>query len=38
MKTNSAEGEDERVWVSFNEGFSNAVRKPITMNDLMEGF
>lgn len=27
-----------RIWVSFNEGFSNAVRKPITLADLMDGF
>lgn len=30
--------EEDRVWVSFNEGFSNAVRKPITLKELMEGF
>ncbi|KIW25955.1 uncharacterized protein PV07_09089 [Cladophialophora immunda] len=27
-----------RVWVSFHEGFSNAVRKPITLRDLLDGF
>lgn len=27
-----------RIWVSFNEGFSNAVRKPITLRELMDGF
>lgn len=27
-----------RVWVSFHEGFSNAVRRPITLQELMEGF
>ncbi|KAL9130538.1 MAG: hypothetical protein Q9217_001306 [Psora testacea] len=26
------------VWVSFHEGFSNAVRKPITLEELMRGF
>lgn len=26
-----------RIWVSFHEGFSNAVRKPITLRDLMDG-
>lgn len=26
---------DTRIWVSFSEGFSNAVRKPITMSDLL---
>lgn len=31
-------GEDEgRVWVSFHEGYSNAVRKPITMEELLRG-
>ena len=27
-----------RVWVSFHEGFSNAVRKPITLKELLETF
>jgi chromosome transmission fidelity protein 18 len=32
-------GKDEkRVWVSFHEGYSNAVRKPITLEELMESF
>lgn len=26
-----------RIWVSFHEGFSNAVRKPITIDELMRG-
>lgn len=30
--------EDGRVWVSFHEGFSNAVRKPITLKELMDSF
>ncbi|OCL02819.1 hypothetical protein AOQ84DRAFT_392683 [Glonium stellatum] len=30
----AAEG---RVWASFHEGFSNAVRKPITIEELMRG-
>ncbi|KAL9094254.1 MAG: hypothetical protein Q9165_003394 [Trypethelium subeluteriae] len=29
--------DEERVWVSFHEGFSNAVRKPITIEELMRG-
>jgi chromosome transmission fidelity protein 18 len=33
----SAGAEEGRVWVSFNEGFSNAVRKPITLRELMDG-
>ena len=28
----------ENVWVSYHEGFSNAVRKPITLEELMRGF
>ena len=32
-----AEDESGRVWVSFHEGFSNAVRKPITLAELMKG-
>lgn len=31
-------GGNNQVWVSFNEGFSNAVRKPITIEELMKGF
>ena len=36
----SARGNDDEktVWVSFHEGFSNAVRKPITLEELMRGF
>ena len=30
--------QDKKVWVSFHEGFSNAVRKPITLEELMRGF
>jgi chromosome transmission fidelity protein 18 len=26
-----------RVWVSFHEGFSNAVRKPVTLREIMSG-
>ena len=29
--------EPGRIWVSFHEGFSNAVRKPITLKELMDG-
>ena len=31
-------GEHGKVWVSFHEGFSNAVRKPITLEEMMRGF
>lgn len=30
--------DEGKVWVSFHEGFSNAVRKPITLEDLMKWF
>ncbi|KAF7569773.1 HolB, ATPase involved in DNA replication [Pyrenophora tritici-repentis] len=26
-----------RIWVSFHEGYSNAVRKPVTIDDIMRG-
>lgn len=28
---------EKKVWVSFHEGYSNAVRKPITMRELLAG-
>ncbi|RDL35753.1 p-loop containing nucleoside triphosphate hydrolase [Venustampulla echinocandica] len=28
---------DNKIWVSYHEGFSNAVRKPITIEELMRG-
>ncbi|KAK5112398.1 hypothetical protein LTR62_004361 [Meristemomyces frigidus] len=31
------EEEQGRVWVTFHEGFSNAVRKPIGLGELMRG-
>ncbi|KAL5114870.1 Chromosome transmission fidelity protein 18 [Pleosporales sp. CAS-2024a] len=30
-------GDEGRIWVSFHEGYSNAVRKPITMDELLRG-
>lgn len=30
-------GEEGRIWVTFHEGFSNAVRKPISLGELMRG-
>lgn len=30
--------EEGRIWVSFHEGFSNAVRKPITLKEFLDGF
>ena len=32
-----ATNDEGRVWVTFHEGFSNAVRKPITLKELMDG-
>ncbi|KAF2014129.1 hypothetical protein BU24DRAFT_370852 [Aaosphaeria arxii CBS 175.79] len=29
--------DEDRIWVTFHEGFSNAVRKPITIDDLFRG-
>jgi chromosome transmission fidelity protein 18 len=35
----SVDGKDGgRIWVSFHEGFSNAVRKPLTLTELLNGF
>ncbi|KAF2193185.1 hypothetical protein K469DRAFT_619803 [Zopfia rhizophila CBS 207.26] len=34
---NDVKGEEGRIWVSFHEGFSNAVRKPVTLDELMRG-
>lgn len=28
---------EARVWVSYHEGFSNAVRKPVTLREIMRG-
>ena len=36
VKVKKGKGEN-KVWVSYHEGFSNAVRKPITMEELMRG-
>ncbi|CAI6330543.1 unnamed protein product [Periconia digitata] len=33
----NASNDDNRIWVGFHEGFSNAVRKPITLDELMRG-
>ncbi|KAG9248451.1 hypothetical protein BJ878DRAFT_487904 [Calycina marina] len=44
IDSNANEGKGRRknskgskVWVSFHEGFSNAVRKPITIDELLRG-
>ena len=31
-------GNKGRTWVTYHEGFSNAVRKPISLKELMNGF
>ncbi|TAQ91079.1 hypothetical protein B7494_g652 [Chlorociboria aeruginascens] len=37
-KRRKKEGKDDnKVWVSFHEGYSNAVRKPITIDELLRG-
>lgn len=28
---------ETKVWVTFNEGMSNAVRKPLTLDELLRG-
>lgn len=30
--------DEPRVWVSFREGYSNAVRRPVTLRELLESF
>jgi chromosome transmission fidelity protein 18 len=36
-RAEKAADEEGRVWISFHEGFSNAVRKPVTIEELMRG-
>jgi chromosome transmission fidelity protein 18 len=31
----SGEEQEHKVWVTFHEGFSNAVRKPISLGELL---
>lgn len=37
MSSSNDKGEERKVWVSFHEGFSNAVRKPVALDELMRG-
>ncbi|WEW57128.1 Chromosome transmission fidelity protein 18 [Emydomyces testavorans] len=37
QKIDGQNGQETKVWVSFHEGFSNAVRKRITMRELLSG-
>lgn len=32
-----AENEPQKVWVTYHEGLNNAVRKPISLAELMRG-
>jgi chromosome transmission fidelity protein 18 len=34
---NEASKAGRKVWITYHDGFSNAVRKPISMNELMAG-
>jgi chromosome transmission fidelity protein 18 len=36
-KVENVGGDVGRIWVSFNEGYSNAVRKLVTLDELMRG-
>ncbi|KAG9607039.1 P-loop containing nucleoside triphosphate hydrolase protein, partial [Aureobasidium melanogenum] len=35
QKTEDTGGDKERVWVTFHEGYSNAVRKPVSLKELL---
>jgi chromosome transmission fidelity protein 18 len=35
QKKSNAQGKERKVWVTYHEGFSNAVRKPISMAELL---
>lgn len=37
QKLPGAEEKENKVWVTYHEGFSNAVRKPITLEELLGG-
>ncbi len=36
IKSQNAEDAEKRVWLTYHEGFSNAVRKPLTLAELMK--
>ena len=38
LTSGATKADEKRVWVSFNEGYSNAVRKPVTLLELMGSF
>lgn len=38
QKTHLTKQGAKSIWVSYHEGYSNAVRKPVTLKELMESF
>ncbi|WPG97303.1 P-loop containing nucleoside triphosphate hydrolase protein [Acrodontium crateriforme] len=36
LRTSESKSEQGRVWVTFHEGYSNAVRKPVSLVELMK--
>ncbi|EAS34236.2 sister chromatid cohesion factor [Coccidioides immitis RS] len=38
QQNDGQDNQDSKAWVKYHEGFSNAVRKRITMHELMSGF
>ncbi|CZT00971.1 related to protein CTF18 [Rhynchosporium graminicola] len=36
-KAGKGKKDENKVWVTFHEGFSNAVRKPLTVEELLRG-
>ena len=37
IMTGSTDAKKGRIWVSYNEGYSNAVKKKVTLAELMRG-
>ncbi|QIX01250.1 hypothetical protein AMS68_006767 [Peltaster fructicola] len=35
-RSRRADNDKDRVWITYHEGFSNAVRKPLTLADLLK--
>ena len=36
-RADSGETQKQKVWVSFHEGLNNAVRKPISLEEFLQG-
>ncbi len=34
----ASKDDEPKAWVSFREGYSNAVRRPVTLKELLESF